>query len=656
LSRTPIKSSGSLEALLDESRRFPPPERFQKHANQNDLGIYERAGSDVEAFWAEQAEGLDWIKKWDRVLEWNLPWAKWFLGGQLNVSSNCLDRHVKTWRRNKAAFYWEPEHGQSQVLTYSDLYREVNKFANALKDLGVRKGDRVTIYMGMIPELPISMLACARIGAPHSVVFGGFSSESLAGRINDAESRVVVTADGAYRRGTIVPLKQNVDAALENCPGVDHVVVVDRVGEKSKAGLVEGRDHRWNDLMEKADSYCPPEPMDSEDILYLLYTSGTTGKPKGIVHTTAGYLVGVSTTHKWVFDVKDEDVYWCTADIGWVTGHSYIVYGPLANGTTSVMYEGAPDWPDKDRFWSNCEKYRVNIFYTAPTAIRTFMRWGAEHVKKHDLSSLRLLGTVGEPINPEAWMWYHKVVGGERCPIVDTWWQTETGMIMITPLPGITTTKPGSATVPFPGVEAEVVDEKGQPVPPGRGGFLVLKEPWPAMLRGIWRDPERYVKTYWSRYGNLYFTGDGSKLDEDGYFWLLGRVDDIMLIAGHNISTMEVESALVDHPDVAEAAVIGRSDPITGQAITAFVTLKLGRATGSDKAEELKAHVSKKIGSLARPKEILFTADLPKTRSGKIMRRLLRDVAEGRALGDTTTLADPSVIASLKQKYEEQEQ
>jgi len=655
LSGAPIKPSASLEALLEENRRFPPPPGFQKHANQRDPGIHERASRDVEGFWAEQAESLDWIKKWDRLLEWNLPWAKWFLGGQLNVSSNCLDRHVKTWRRNKAAFYWEPEHGQSQVLTYSDLYREVNKFANALKDLGVRKGDRVTIYMGMIPELPISMLACSRIGAPHSVVFGGFSSESLAGRINDAESRVVVTADGAYRRGTIVPLKQNVDAALENCPGAEHVVVVDRVGEKSKAGLVEGRDHLWNDLMEKADSYCPPEPMDSEDILYILYTSGTTGRPKGIVHTTAGYLVGVSTTHKWVFDVKDEDVYWCTADIGWVTGHSYIVYGPLANGTTSVMYEGAPDWPDKDRFWSNCEKYGVNIFYTAPTAIRTFMRWGAEHVKKHDLSSLRLLGTVGEPINPEAWMWYHEVVGGERCPIVDTWWQTETGMIMITPLAGITTTKPGSATVPFPGVEAGVVDEDGQPVPPGRGGFLVLKKPWPAMLRGIWRDPERYVKTYWSRYGNLYFTGDGSKIDEDGYFWLLGRVDDIMLIAGHNISTMEVESALVDHPDVAEAAVIGRSDLITGQAITAFVTLKLGRATGSDKAEELKAHVSKKIGSLARPKEILFTADLPKTRSGKIMRRLLRDVAEGRALGDTTTLADPSVIATLKQKYEGQE-
>jgi len=656
LSGAPIKSSASLEALLEENRRFPPPSGFQKHANQRDPGIYERASGDVEGFWAEQAESLDWIKKWDRVLEWKLPWAKWFLGGKLNVSASCLDRHVKTWRRNKAAFYWEPETGHGKVLTYSDLYREVNKFANTLKSLGVRKGDRVTIYMGMIPELPISMLACARIGAPHSVVFGGFSSESLAGRINDAESRVVVTADGAYRRGTIVPLKQNVDAALENCPEVENVVVVDRVGERSKSGFVEGRDHRWHDLMEKADNYCPPEPMDSEDILYILYTSGTTGKPKGIVHTTAGYLVGVSTTHKWVFDVKDEDVYWCTADIGWVTGHSYIVYGPLANGTTSVMYEGAPDWPDKDRFWSNCEKYRVNIFYTAPTAIRTFMRWGAEHVKKHDLSSLRLLGTVGEPINPEAWMWYHKVVGGERCPIVDTWWQTETGMIMITPLPGITTTKPGSATVPFPGVEAEIVDEKGQPVPPGRGGFLVLKEPWPAMLRGIWRDPERYVKTYWSRYGNLYFTGDGSKLDEDGYFWLLGRVDDIMLIAGHNISTMEVESALVDHPDVAEAAVIGRSDPITGQAITAFVTLKLGRATGSDKAEELKAHVSKKIGSLARPKEILFTADLPKTRSGKIMRRLLRDVAEGRALGDTTTLADPSVIASLKQKYEEQEQ
>src|SRR3989454_7437411 len=654
MSEPPAKSSGSLEALLDESRRFPPPERFQKHANQNDLGIYERAGSDVEAFWAEQAEGLDWIKKWDRVLEWNLPWAKWFLGGQLNVASNCLDRHVKTWRRNKAAFYWEPERGQSQVLTYSDLYREVNKFANTLKSLGVRKGDRVTVYMGMIPELPISMLACARIGAPHSVVFGGFSSESLAGRINDAESRVVVTADGAYRRGTVVPLKQNVDAALENCPGVDHVVVVDRVGEKSKAGLVEGRDHRWNDLMEKADNYCPPEPMDSEDILYILYTSGTTGKPKGIVHTTAGYLVGVSTTHKWVFDVKDEDVYWCTADIGWVTGHSYIVYGPLANGTTSVMYEGAPDWPDKDRFWSNCEKYRVNIFYTAPTAIRTFMRWGAEHVKKHDLSSLRLLGTVGEPINPEAWIWYHKNIGGERCPIVDTWWQTETGGIMITPLPGITTTKPGSATIPFPGIEAELLDGQGKVVPVG-GGFLAITSPWPGMLRTIWGDDERYQQTYWSKWKNVYFAGDGAKRDADSYYWILGRVDDVLNVAGHRIGTMEVESALVDHPAVAEAAVVGKAHEMKGQALAAFVTLKEGKQPSDALREELKAHVAKKIGALARPDDVIFSADLPKTRSGKIMRRLLKDIAEGRALGDTTTLADPAVVDRLKTQYEEKE-
>ncbi len=611
---------------------------------------------DPEKFWADIAQDFDWVKKWDQVLEWKLPWAKWFVNANLNVSSNCLDRHVKTWRRNKAAYYWEPEQGQPRVLTYGDLYRETNKFANALKKLGVKKGDRVTIYMGMIPELPIAMLACSRIGAPHNVVFGGFSSESLAGRINDAESDIVITADGAYRRGNIVPIKQNVDQAIEQAPRVRTVVIVKRVGEMVPMKFVEGRDHWYHRLMEDADDYCPPEPMDSEDILYILYTSGTTGKPKGIVHTTAGYLIGTATTHKWVFDIKEEDVYWCTADIGWVTGHSYIVYGPLANGTTSVMYEGAPDWPDKDRLWSIVEKYRVNVFYTAPTAIRTFMRWGTEHVKKHDLSSLRLLGSVGEPINPEAWVWYRQHIGNGRCPVVDTWWQTETGMIMITPLPGITTTKPGSATIPFPGVIADVLDGEGHTVPPGRGGYLVLKKPWPSMLRGIWRDPERYVKTYWSKYPDAYFTGDGCKRDEDGYFWLLGRVDDIMLIAGHNISTMEVESALVDHSEVAEAAVIGRSDEITGQAITAFVTLKLGVAGGTDKAEELKAHVSKKIGSLARPKEILFTADLPKTRSGKIMRRLLRDVAEGRTLGDTTTLADPSVIASLKEKYASQEE
>src|SRR5438309_2988663 len=654
MSEPPAKSSGSLEALLDESRRFPPPERFQKHANQNDPGIYERAGTDVEAFWAEQAEGLDWIKKWDRVLEWNLPWAKWFLGGQLNVSSNCLDRHVKTWRRNKAAFYWEPEHGQSQVLAYSDLYREVNKFANALKDLGVRKGDRVTIYMGMIPELPISMLACARIGAPHSVVFGGFSSESLAGRINDAESRVVVTADGAYRRGTIVPLKKNVDAALENCPGAEHVVVVDRVGEKSKAGLVEGRDHRWNDLMEKADSYCPPEPMDSEDILYVLYTSGTTGKPKGIVHTSAGYLVGVSTTHRYVFDIKEDDVYWCTADIGWVTGHSYIVYGPLANGATSLMYEGTPDYPDRDRFWSVIDKYGVNIFYTAPTAIRTFMRWGTELPARHSLSSLRLLGTVGEPINPEAWIWYHDYIGRRRCPIVDTWWQTETGMILISPLPGLTATKPGSATRPLPGIVAEVVDAKGDPVGPGAGGYLVLKRPWPAMMRTIYGDPDRYVQQYWSRYPGTYFTGDGCKVDQDGYFWLLGRVDDVMNVAGHRISTYEVESALVDHSSVAEAAVIGRTHEVKGQGISAFVTLKEGVTPDDALKNELKQHVVGKIGAIARPDDIFFVSELPKTRSAKIMRRLLRDIAEGRILGDTTTLADPAVVARLKTQYQEE--
>jgi acetyl-CoA synthetase len=644
-----------LEALLVEERQFAPSQEFRQQAHVRDETPYQKAEEDLEGFWAEVAEGFEWFKKWDKVLEWEVPFAKWFVGGKMNVSVNCLDRHVRTWRRNKAAFIWEGEPGEERVLTYADLYREVNKFANALKTLGIQKGDRVTIYMGMIPELPIAMLACARIGAPHSVVFGGFSVDSLVDRINDAQAKLVITADGGYRRGNVVPLKRNVDEAVKNCPTVENVVMVQRVGEKMQAAFNEGRDHWWHDLMKDAPLYCEPEQMDSEDLLYLLYTSGTTGKPKGIMHTTAGYLIGTAATHKMIFDIKEEDVFWCTADIGWVTGHSYIVYAPLANGTTGIMYEGAPDWPDRDRFWSIVEKYRVNVFYTAPTAIRAFMRWGAEHPRKHDLSSLRLLGTVGEPINPEAWMWYHENIGGGRVPIVDTWWQTETGMILITPLPGIITTKPGSATKPFPGVAADVVDDQGNSVPLGGGGYLVLKKPWPAMLRGIWGDPQRYIDTYWSRFPNMYFTGDGCKRDTDGYYWLLGRVDDIMLVAGHNISTMEVESALVDHPDVAESAVIGKTDEITGQAIAAFVTLKLGVDISDAKMDELKAHVAKKIGPIARPKEIYFTADLPKTRSGKIMRRLLRDIAEGRTLGDTTTLADPAVVASLRDQYESQE-
>jgi acetyl-CoA synthetase len=572
----------------------------------------------------------------------------------LNVSYNCLDRHVKTWRRNKAALIWEGEPGEERVLTYADLYREVNKFANVMKKLGIRKGDRVTIYMPMVPELPIALLACARIGAPHSVVFGGFSSDSLRDRINDAQSKLVITADGSYRRGQIVPLKRSVDAAVKDCPCVENIILLKRLGDAASIHVQEGRDHWWHRLMADAEAYCEPEAMDAEDPLFILYTSGTTAKPKGILHTTAGYLLGASLTHKWVFDIKEEDVYWCTADIGWVTGHTYIVYGPLANGTTGLMYEGSPDWPDKDRWWSMITKYRVNILYTAPTAIRAFMKWGEKHPNRHDLSSLRLLGSVGEPINPEAWMWYHEVIGKGKCPIVDTWWQTETGSILISPLPGITTTKPGSATFPMPGINADVVDESGQSVPLGGGGYLVLKSPWPAMARTIYGDPDRYVQTYWNRFGkDVYFAGDGCKRDAQGYFWLLGRVDDVMNVSGHRISTMEVESALVDHPQVAEAAVIGKKDDIKGEAIAAFVTLKEGTPGNADKVTELKKHVSEKIGPIARPDAIFFTAELPKTRSGKIMRRLLRDIAEGRALGDTTTLADATVVAKLKSQYEE---
>ena len=649
-----VENVGNIEALLREDRRFPPPPEFVKQANINDPGIYEEAQRDFEGFWARFAEELHWFKKWDTVLEWDPPFAKWFVGGKINMSYNCLDRHLTTARRNKAALVWEGEPGDWKVYTYWDLYREVCRFANALKSLGVRKGDHVTIYLPMIPELPIAMLACARIGAPHSVVFGGFSAESLRDRINDSKAKVLITSDGGYRRGNVVPLKQNCDEALEGTPTVEKVVVVRRTGTADDL-MRSGRDLWWHELIEGQPLKCEAEPMDSEDILYLLYTSGTTGKPKGIVHTTAGYLVGTYATTKWVFDLKEDDTYWCTADIGWVTGHSYIVYGPLANGATSVMYEGSPDYPDRDRFWAIVEKYGATIIYTAPTAIRTFMRWGEEYPKKHDLSSLRLLGTVGEPINPEAWMWYWKNIGGGRCPVVDTWWQTETGMILITPLPGITTLKPGSATKPFPGVDAEVVDEMGNPVGAGQGGYLVLNKPWPAMLRTIYGDPDRYVEQYWSRYPNVYFTADGSKRDEDGYFWLLGRVDDVINVSAHRISTMEVESALVDHSSVAEAASIGKSHEVKGQAVVAFVTVKEHVEPTDALMAELKQHVVNKIGAIARPDDIFFTAELPKTRSGKIMRRLLRDVAEGRALGDTTTLADPGVVEVLKERYGEEE-
>ncbi len=649
----------AIEALLKENRSFPPPEDFAQQANLNDPEIYTRAAEDPEAFWADVARGLDWFRPWEQVLHWEVPFAKWFVGGKLNACYNCVDRHVRTARRNKAAIIWEGENGESRVLTYWDLYREVNRFASVLREhFGIRKGDRVCIYMPMVPELPIAMLACARIGAVHTVVFGGFSAESLKERINDCQCRLVITADGGYRRGTVIPLKRSVDEALQECPSVEGVVVVRRLGlgltDATFTHMQEVRDHWWHRVIEDVSPRSDCEEMDSEDLLFILYTSGSTGKPKGIVHTTGGYLTGVYATTKWVFDLKEEDVFWCTADCGWVTGHSYLVYGPLANGATIVMYEGAPDFPDRDRFWAICEKYGVTVFYTAPTAIRAFMKWGTEHVEKHDLSTLRLIGSVGEPINPEAWMWYHQNIGGGRCPVVDTWWQTETGHILISPLPGITTTRPGSATFPLPGIEADVVDEAGQSVPLGGGGYLVLKRPWPGMLRGLYGDPERYREVYWSRYGTMYFAGDGAKRDEDGYFWLLGRVDDVMNVAGHRISTMEVESALVDHPAVAEAAVIGKHHELKGQAIAAFVTVKDGFKAGTELQDELKEHVVKKIGAISRPDDIIFTSELPKTRSGKIMRRLLRDIAEGRALGDTTTLADPNVVAMLRERYEEE--
>jgi acetyl-CoA synthetase len=644
----------SLDALLDEQREFPPSEAFRRQANASDPAIYQRAKDDPQSFWAAEAKRLDWFTPWQQVLEWKAPWVKWFLGGKLNVAHNCVDRHAQSARRNKAAIIWEGEPGDSRVLTYGMLQREVNRFANVLKSLGVAKGDRVAIYMGMVPELAIAMLACAKIGAPHSIIFGGFSSEALRERINDAKAKVVITCDAAFRRGAIVPLKAAVDEALRGTPTIEKCIVVRRVGEAAKISMQPGRDLWWHELIAAASPECPAEPMDAEDMLFVLYTSGTTGKPKGIVHTTGGYLVGAAATHYYVFDIKENDIYWCTADIGWVTGHSYVVYGPLANGATSLMYEGTPDFPDRDRFWSIIDKYGVNIFYTAPTAIRTFMRWGTELPARHSLSSLRLIGTVGEPINPEAWIWYNDFIGRQRCPIVDTWWQTETGMILITPLPGITPTKPGSATHPFPGIVADVVDANGDPVGSGAGGYLVLKQPWPAMMRTIYGDPDRYVQQYWSRFPGTYFTGDGCKMDASGYLWLLGRVDDVMNVAGHRISTYEVESALVDHHAVAEAAVIGKTHEVKGQGISAFVTLKEGIASSDALKDELKQHVVAKIGAIARPDDIFFSSELPKTRSAKIMRRLLRDIAEGRVLGDTTTLADPTVVARLKTQYEDE--
>jgi acetyl-CoA synthetase len=644
----------SLSALLDEKREFPPPEEFRRQANASDPAIYDRAAKDPQSFWAKEAERLDWFTPWQQILEWKAPWVKWFVGGKLNVAYNCVDRHAASARRNKAAIIWEGEPGDQRVLTYGMLEREVNRFANALRDLGVKKGDRIAIYMGMVPELAIAMLACAKIGAPHSIVFGGFSSEALRERINDAKAKVVITADGAFRRGTIVPLKASVDEALRGTPTIEKVVVLRRVGEAAKITMEPNRDLWWHDVVAKASAECAPEPMDAEDMLFVLYTSGTTGKPKGIVHTTGGYLVGAATTHHYVFDQKETDIYWCTADIGWVTGHSYVIYGPLANGATTLMYEGTPDHPERDRFWSIIDKYGVNIFYTAPTAIRTFMRWGTDLPQRHSLKTLRLIGTVGEPINPEAWIWYNDHIGRQRCPIVDTWWQTETGMILISPLPGITPTKPGSATKPFPGIIAEVVDANGDPVGPGSGGYLILKQPWPAMMRTIYGDPDRYVQQYWSRFPGVYFTGDGCKVDKDGYFWLLGRVDDVMNVAGHRISTYEVESALVDHNAVAEAAVIGKTHEVKGQGISAFVTLKEGIAPTEALKDELKQHVVTKIGAIARPDDIFFASELPKTRSAKIMRRLLRDIAEGRVLGDTTTLADPTVVSRLKTQYQDE--
>jgi acetyl-CoA synthetase len=644
--------------VLKEKRVFKPDPGFVRQANLRPTEYrrwHQEADRNFEQFWGRLAkEHIDWFTPWKKVLEWRLPFAKWFVGGKTNISYNCLDRHLEgpnSWRRNKAAIIWEGEPGDERVLTYGDLHRKVCKFANVLRSHGVKKGDRVAIYMPMIPELAIAMLACTRIGAVHSIVFGGFSAEALRDRILDARATCVVTADGGWRRGQIVQLKKAVDEAVEGDSPIQNVIVVRRTGHK--ISMTEGRDHWWHDLMNNASSHCPPAKLDSEHPLFILYTSGTTGKPKGILHTTGGYLVHTAVTSKYIFDLKEEDTFWCTADIGWVTGHSYVVYGILANGATSLMYEGAPNWPDVDRFWQIVDKYRVTVFYTAPTAIRSFMKWGDEHVKKHSLASLRLLGTVGEPINPEAWIWYNRVIGKKRCPIVDTWWQTETGGILITPLPGPVATKPGSATRPFPGIFAEVVNDQGEPVLPDQGGYLVLTRPWPGMLRGIWGDNGRYREQYWSRFPDVYFTGDGARCDKDGYFWLMGRVDDVMNVAGHRLSTMEIESALVSHSVVAEAAVVGRPDSIKGTAVAAFVTLEGGTQASEELRQELRGHVVKEIGAVARPDDLRFAEALPKTRSGKIMRRLLRDIASGQAsVGDTTTLEDYSVLAQLREAEE----
>ena len=646
---------GALDALLIEDRRFPPPPSFRDHALLKDPDVYRRAAENREAYWASWANRLSWFEPWKEILRWTPPHAEWFVGGKLNVSFNCLDRHVSDGHGDRVAIFWEGEPGDRRRITYAELLDEVSRFANVLKRLGVEKGDRVTIYLPMIPEVAVAMLACSRVGAIHSVVFGGFSPESLADRNNDAGAKLLITADGGWRRGAVVPLKANADEALEKSPTVEKVVVVRRGGDLSEqvgAKLQPGRDLWYHDLMAEASADCPPEHMDAEDTLYILYTSGTTGKPKGVVHTTGGYLTQVMATTKAVFDLHDDDVYWCTADVGWVTGHSYVVYGPLANRAQVMMYEGAPDWPDRGRLWQLCERYGVTIFYTAPTAIRSFMRWGEEWPAKSDLSKLRLLGTVGEPINPEAWIWYHETIGGSRCPIVDTWWQTETGAIMITPLPGITETKPGTATLPFPGIDVAIRNEAGKDT---SAGYLAITSPWPSMLRTVWGDDERYRKTYWSKWKDVYFPGDGAKRDEDGYYWILGRVDDVLNVAGHRIGTMEVESALVDHPAVAEAAVVGKKHDIKGEALAAFVTLKEKHAGSDELMRELREHVAKKIGAIAKPDMIVFTADLPKTRSGKIMRRLLRDIAEGRTVGDTTTLADPAVVKRLQTLYGDEE-
>ena len=650
-------SSVNITSVLKEHRVFKPNSKFASHAHIRSFAQYKKMYNESiaspEKFWSKVAEELSWYKRWTKVLRWRLPYAQWFVGGKINVSYNCLDRHLTTWRKNKAAIIWEGEPGDTRTLTYGDLHREVCKFANVLKKLGVEKGDRVVIYMPMIPELPVAMLACARIGATHSVIFGGFSSESLKDRINDAQAKLVVTADGGYRRGVVIPLKANVDGALPHTPSIESVVVVKRVG--LDVTMSPGRDHWWEGLMSTTSAENEPEKLDSEHPLYILYTSGTTGKPKGVVHSTAGYLLGCHLTAKYVFDLKDTDTYWCTADIGWVTGHSYIVYGPFSNGATVVMYEGAPNHPEPDRFWSIIEKYKVNVFYTAPTAIRAFIKWGEQWPLKHDLSSLRLLGTVGEPINPEAWMWYNKIIGKGKCPIVDTWWQTETGSIMISPLPGATPTKPGTATLPFFGILPDVVNKEGKSVPANAGGYLVIKKPWPSMMRGVYGDPERFKKTYWSDIKGMYFTGDGARRDKSGYYWIMGRVDDVINVSGHRLGTMEVESALVSHPYVAEAAVVGKPDEIKGSAICAFVTLEGKRTPSASLKEELRSHVAKEIGAMAKPDDIRFTDALPKTRSGKIMRRLLREIAAGGATtGDTTTLEDFSVLEKLRHHEDEE--